>query len=146
VAICTLAYSYFDIPAREAFPEGRRAPRPIVKLILINPDKAQELACYAIMDSGADRCVFPRSFMEPLGFASGACPTEMIAGVGSKNVPTHYTHATIDLQGIVQCQANIAFTTGWEQLGLGLLGQVGFFDRFHVHFKLPENSCDIEIA
>jgi hypothetical protein len=145
VAIYSLAYTYFDIPASQAFPEGRRAPRPIVKLILINPDKAQELACYAIIDSGADHCVFPRSFMEPLGFDLGDCPIEMIAGVGSKNVPTHYTHATIDLQGFVQYQANIGFTTGLEQLGLGLLGQVGFFDRFHVHFKLPESSCDIEI-
>jgi hypothetical protein len=146
VAIHTLAYSYFDIPSSEAFPQGRRAPRPVLKLTLINPDNnAHQLACYAIIDSGADHCVFPRSFMEPLGFDPHACPTEMIAGVGSKNVPTHYTNATLDLQGIVQYQAYIGFTTGLEELGLGLLGQMGSFDRFRVHFRLPEHSCDIEI-
>jgi hypothetical protein len=84
--------------------------------------------------------------MEPLGFDPWVCPTEMVAGVGSKNVPTHYTHATIDLQGLVKYQANVGFTTGLEQLGLGLLEQAGFFDRFHVHFRLPENTCDIEIV
>ena len=84
--------------------------------------------------------------MEPLGLDPWACPTEMIAGVGSTNIPTHYTDATLDLQGIIQYRAYVGFTTGLEQLGLGLLGQVGFFDRFRVHFRLPENKCDIEIV
>lgn len=34
MAIHTLAYTYFDIPSSQAFPEGRKAPRPVVKLTL----------------------------------------------------------------------------------------------------------------
>jgi len=83
--------------------------------------------------------------MQPLGLDPLICPTEMTAGVGSNNVPTHYSDLLIDLQGLVQYQAYVGFTTGLDQFGVGLLGQVGFFDRFHVHFRLKEKNCYIEI-
>jgi hypothetical protein len=73
-----------------------------------------------------------------------ASPMETIAGVGSAGVPTHFFDLEIDLQGVVRFPVYAGFTTGLDDLGLGLLGQNGFFDRFHVHFKLPQRIYEIE--
>lgn len=96
------------------------------------------------MDSGADHCVFPRSFMQPLGLNPLAAPLEMTIGVGSTNVPTHFADIDIDLQGVIQFHVYAGFTTGLDPIGIGLLGQSGFFDRFIVHFKLSQGIYEIE--
>ena len=102
------------------------------------------LTCYAIIDSGADHCVFPRSFMQPLGIDALGAPVEMTTGVGS-TVPTNFANITIDMQGVVQFPVYAGFTTGLDAWGSGLLGQVGFFDRFNIHFRLAESRCYIEV-
>jgi hypothetical protein len=143
VAVHPLAYTNYSIPASRAFPGGRIAPRAVLKLKLISA--GQQLSCYGIIDSGADHCVFPRSFMQPLGLDPLASPIELTAGLGSVNVPTHFANITLDIQGIIRIPIYAGFTVGLEPWGVGLLGQTGFFDRFNVHFKLAEKNCYIEI-
>ncbi len=117
--------------------------RPVLMLTLMNgPNR---LSCYAIVDSGADHCVFPRSFMQPLGLDALTAPIEPSTGLGSTNVPTHYCPIHIDLQGVIQFPLNAGFTTGLDQVGVGLLGQAGFFERFKVSFDLPQRVYHIEI-
>lgn len=105
---------------------------------------SRRLSCYAVVDSGSDHCVFPRQFLRMLDLNPLASPMETISGVASAGVPTHYFHVEIDLQGMVRFPVYAGFTTGLDDLGLGLLGQNGFFDRFHVHFKLPQRIYEIE--
>lgn len=83
--------------------------------------------------------------MQPLGLDPLTCPNEMSMGMGSANVPTQFANVTIDMQGLLQFPLYAGFTIGLEQMGFGLLGQVGFFDRFNVHFRLSEKLCLIEI-
>lgn len=103
------------------------------------------LSCYAIVDSGADHCVFPRSFMQPLGLDPLVAPVERISGVGSSDVPTHFADVTIDLQGLVQFPVYAGFTSGLDQTGVGLLGQTGFFERFKITFDYSKKMYSIEI-
>ena len=105
---------------------------------------ANRLSCYAIVDSGADHCVFPRSFMQPLGLDPLAAPVDMTSGVGSTNVPTHFANVMIDLQGLIQFPVYAGFTTGMEQLGMGLLGQTGFFERLKITFDYSKKFYTIE--
>ena len=49
------------------------------------------------------------------------------------------------MQGVITFPVYAGFTIGLEQMGLGLLGQIGFFDRFNVGFRLMESICYIEI-
>jgi hypothetical protein len=104
----------------------------------------RRLSCYAVVDSGSDHCVFPVQFLRMLDLNPLASPMETISGVASAGVPTHYFHVEIDLQGMVRFPVYAGFTTGLDALGLGILGQNGFFDRFHVHFKLPQRIYEIE--
>ena len=143
MAVHPLAYSYIPILANPAFPNGRTAARPILKLTLVNGEK--QLSCYAIIDSGADHCVFPRSFMAPLGLDPLTAPIELTAGVGTASVPTHFCNVEIDMQGIIKFPIYAGFTVGLEPMGLGLLGQNGFFDHFNIHFRQAEKICYIEV-
>jgi hypothetical protein len=126
-----LPYVDFPVPATQAFPAGRVCRRPLITLRLRNGDKY--LSCHAVVDSGADHCVFPRSFMQPLGIDPLVAPVEHIGGVGSNNVPTHFASVTMDFM-VVQIPALVGFTMGMEQHGMGLLGQADFFEHFRVTF------------
>ncbi|HEX4544061.1 MAG TPA: aspartyl protease family protein [Candidatus Acidoferrum sp.] len=101
-------------------------------------------SCYAIVDSGADHCIFPRSFMQPLGLDPLATPVDMTSGVGSTNLPTHFAHVTLDLQGLAQFSVYAGFTTGMDRFGIGLLGQTGFFERFKIRFDYANKGYTLE--
>ena len=79
-----------------------------------------------------------------LGLNSLVAPVETLSGVASSGVPTHYFNVEIDLQGMVRFPVYAGFTSGLDDLGLGLLGQAGFFERFHVRFNLSERLYEIE--
>ena len=50
------------------------------------------------------------------------------------------------MQGVIKFPVYADFTTGLDPWGLGLLGQVGFFDRFNIGFRLgPDKACYIEV-
>lgn len=104
----------------------------------------QRLSCYAIVDSGSDHCVFPRQFLQMLGLDPLSAPRETIAGVGGTSVPAHFFNVEIDLQGVIRFQVYAGFTSGLDEIGLGLLGQAGFFEKFHVRFKLSQRIYEIE--
>ncbi len=104
----------------------------------------KRLTCYAIVDSGADHCVFPRSFLPQLGLDALSGPSDVMSGAGGP-AGTHFFNITMAVQGIATFPLYAGFTDGLDRLGLGLLGQAGFFDRFHVHFKRSQGFFEIEI-
>lgn len=97
------------------------------------------------MDSGADHCVFPQSFMSPLGLDHAKSPVEGTSGVGSTNLPTHFSDIVIDLQGLIQIPIYAGFTTGMDKLGIGLLGQAGFFEAFKITFDYASGFYHLEV-
>jgi hypothetical protein len=143
VPVYPLAYSFFELPPTAAFPKGHTAPRPVLRIGLASHNRRFD--CYAIIDSGADHCVFPRSFMSLLGLNPLTTPVEPTSGMGSVDVPTHFAQISINLQGVIEFPVYAGFTSGLDQLGYGLLGQTGFFGRFNLRFELARRTCYIEI-
>jgi hypothetical protein len=84
--------------------------------------------------------------MQTLGLDPLAAPVDMTSGVGSTNIPTHFTNVTIDLQGVVQFPVYAGFTTGMNELGMGLLGQAGFFARFKITFDYRKGVDTIDAS
>jgi hypothetical protein len=113
-----------------------------VKLELSNGQN--RLACAAVIDSGSDFCVFPFSFLRQLGIGPSNAPALKTSGVGSQSVPTHFANIEISLEGVTKFSVYAGFTVGLERGEHGLLGQLGFFDRFNVIF-LRYRKCLIEI-
>lgn len=79
----------------------------------------------------------------PVSFFSGGhaqidglnLPKAITAGVGSQSNTTYYATVNIDLGDGLAFDAYAGFTQGMEALGMGLLGQSGFFDSFTVEFR-----------
>jgi hypothetical protein len=44
---------------RYLFPDGETIARPVIPILLRNPRTNQAIEYEALVDSGADRCVFP---------------------------------------------------------------------------------------
>jgi hypothetical protein len=102
------------------------------------------IACFSILDSGADHCVFPLEFARQLGFNPEGTTPVMTEGVGIAGVPMYYWTITIDL-GAAQVEVIAGFTEDMDGRGIGLLGQYGFFDRFKVQFDLPAGRFWVEV-
>jgi hypothetical protein len=98
---------------------------------------SRRLSCYSVVDSGSDHCMFPRQFLRMLDLNPLAAPAETISGLASTGVATHFFNLEIDLQGVLRFPVYAGFTSGLDDLGLGLLGQAGFF-------RLSERVYEIE--
>jgi hypothetical protein len=138
----SVKYSFFRVPPTPAFPEGRVIARPLIFISLVSGKF--RLSCYALVDSGADQCVFPLSFAFELGLSPFIAPSEPIGGLGSSNVPAYFCDVVVELPGLTSFPLRAGFTEGLNHWGIGLLGQDGFFNRFRVNFRL-NREADFEI-
>lgn len=108
--------------------------RPHLPVTLVSGDA--HFPCFAMVDSGADDCIFPASFGVTLGLNVPTGRHYPFGGAGGGGVQIAYF---FDLQlvvhGVGRYQMPIGFTDALEDHGIGLLGQNGFFSRFRVGFN-----------
>lgn len=128
-----LPFTEFPIPvASEAFPRERSIALPVFPILLIHNVTQARFQTLALIDSGADRCVFPALFGRKIGLNVEAGKKAQVAGVGGLDVA--YFHDVVIEFSVGNrsyhylCYAG--FSTALDQLGLGLLGRHGFFDVF----------------
>jgi len=126
-------YLNYAIPPSEPFPNGQTALRPITVAVLTAP-AGKRLRCLVCLDSGADSCIFPASFAAVLGLDLLGMKRNFTAGIGSPANPTAYEKIGIDLGNGIRFSSYVGFTPGLNALGIGLLGQAGFFEQFNVCF------------
>jgi hypothetical protein len=132
VARFDLAYIPFEQAPSVAFPTRVHMHRPILALNLVNGESS--FGCYAIVDSGADDCIFPASFAEQLGLNYTDGRHYPFGGAGDGVQAAYFFDILLDIQHIAQYPVAIGFTLALEHFGCGLLGQTGFFDRFKLEF------------
>ena len=145
---------YSELPAKPnaAFPQRLAIDRPITALLLSKGDRS--VLAYAIVDSGADSCVFPASLATTLGITipnerpalfSGTLDESQIAYFEEIQVtilPLESSEITAD-QEPVTFPLYAGFCDTLEHVGLGLLGQEGFFSRFQVNFHAARRFFEI---
>ena len=95
-------------------------------------------------DSGADACLFPMSLAILLKLDVLGLPKALTGGVGSSANVTYYDTITLDLGHGIEFSAYVGFTAGMDNLGFGLLGQEGFFDKYNVEFLHQQKRFTIE--
>ena len=132
-----------QLPPSATFPNGRISAKPFVRVEISAVHG--KVSCLALIDSGAEECVFPRSFLPRLGLNPLHAPVEFSSGLGSSNIPTHLFDIDLNLAGVTKVPVRAGFTVGMDDYGFGLLGQTGFFDRFHVAFKLDKGIFEVEV-
>jgi len=103
------------------------------------------LNCYALIDSGADDCVFPSSFASQLGLDITTNPRKFhFGGVGSDNHIAYFFDLNVTFENVVSYKIPIGFSPALEAVGIGLLGQNGFFESFRISFDLNSGFFHLE--
>jgi hypothetical protein len=144
--VVEFAYTSALIPASDAFPSGQVAYRPMALAGIHVPGSPTRLRCMVCLDSGADHCVFPAAFAQTLGIDLLSLKKQFTGGVGSTANPTYYTELEISMGSGIEFKTLAGFTPGLDAQGTGLLGQLGFFERYNVSFRHKERKIIVETA
>jgi hypothetical protein len=100
---------------------------PRLQVSLMN--NGASVSCLALVDSGADWCVFPESSLKQLGIEKDDLPYTEVSLVSGPPIPVHLGIVTLDL-GFSKYDTRVGFHEG----NLAVLGRQGFFDRWIVIF------------
>ncbi len=122
----------------EAFPKRKTIFRPKIHIRLI--DRGQFVDCLALVDSGADECIFPAELGELIGINVTKGKTQHFRGIG-RGIITAYFH-NVTLQ--VGDSTFISYVGFSDAPGVvPILGQNGFFSLFKVCFDLPKRELKV---
>ncbi len=92
-----------------------------------------EVECDALVDSGADYCLFPNFLAEKLRLpASEARVVSEIGGYGGSSSPedqTLFWSVGLDVAPGCSISTYVGFSERQDQVAFGILGQLGFFSE-----------------
>lgn len=122
-----------------AFPGGHTVFRPAITATLRLGDFRTD-PFLGLVDSGADYCFFPPEFASRLGLDYKALPSEAAYGLG-EDQQVRFGAVTLEVDGLGTWEVYAGFSESCSGRTFGLLGQLGFFDRFKI--TLDANPQDI---
>lgn len=140
-------YTNVPLPGSPPFPNGQSLYRPLIQLRLSAPSTGRRITCTAMVDSGADHCIFPLALATALGLDPLTLESNTTGGVGNVANPTYFEAVRLEI--LVLSGASLVidvyagFCAGVDAIGMGLLGQTGFFERFRVMFDHQARTFQI---
>jgi hypothetical protein len=114
-----------------------------LRVTLLNGTR--DFGCYAIVDSGADDCMFPGVFAAQIGLEVTSGRPYRFSGAGSRGQLAYFFDIEVEIAGALKYKLPVGFTQALDASRVGLLGQNGFFDRFNVSFLLRQRKFVLEI-
>jgi len=145
----TLKYDYrkFEAKPSEAFPRRLSFSRPVIPIQLIRC--ANKVRYLAMIDSGADFCVFHASIGEIIGLTIESGKSQYFSGVsGQQNISSGLLAYFHDIQievGGYKFDCWAGFSRDIENLPYGFLGQLGFFDLLDIHFNYNKERIELKL-
>jgi len=136
-------YTPVELAASEPYPQGITMYRPLIRAT-ITASNGNSLPWLVMPDSGADACLLPVSLASLLKLDVLRLPKDLTGGVGSSANVTYYDTVTLNLGSGLEFKAYAGFTAGMDNVGFGLLGQNGFFDKYNVEFLHRQKRFTIE--
>lgn len=117
--------------------------RPIIPITLINGIKKVPLE--ALVDSGADYCIFDKEIAKALHLDLSK-PESMstITSFQGKTEPVSFYTVTLKIKD-VEIRTKMGFTTMNSDWSHGLLGEVGFFSKFHVYLDFRREKIELNL-
>lgn len=121
---------------------GRAVLKPIIPIRVKLGDNS--LRYTALIDSGADFCIFDAEIGEYLGMNITAGKKEEFGGIQNRGKAFAYFHRVIIEIGGWDYQIVAGFSYDIAKRGYGVLGQKGFFDNFVVKFDLLKEEIELK--
>ena len=128
---------------RMRFPYKRFANGILRPIIRINLEYGGIILPHeALLDSGADMCIFHASIGRILGLNIENGKSARVAGV-TGTIETFYIHKVILRLGAQGFETDVGFLPRMSDDGIGILGQIGFFDQFAVKFDYRNQEVEL---
>lgn len=117
--------------------------RPIIPISVRNPHTRKAVRYLALVDSGADNCVFGAEIGELIGLSIEDGKPSSISGVVAGQSRPYYIHNVEIEVGGWWHPTPVGFMPELSKNGHGFVGRLGFFDRFtFVKFEQPKNVVE----
>lgn len=95
----------------------------------------------ALVDSGADYCVFNVAYATLLNIDLETCTKTQMQGVSEVPMDTYTTLVSVQAEGLKTVRVPVVFV---DSPGVdALIGQIDFFDQHRVTFDRAENAFEI---
>lgn len=113
--------------------------RPIIPISIQYKEKRVHYE--ALIDSGANFTILPIGLVEILGIDSSRSKVISFTGVDGEELQGIIANVNLEISG-TKYQTHLVFA----QISgtIGILGQIGFFDKFIVKFDLRKKEVDIK--
>ena len=135
-------YHKFNLsPSSDFF--GKQILKPIIPIKILKANIVLQYA--ALIDSGADFCIFDAGIGEYLGLNVKSGIEVQFGGIQSLGGAKAYIHKIAIEIGGVRFKSEVGFSYDISKNGYGILGQKGFFDMFSVKFDLQEENIELKI-
>jgi predicted aspartyl protease len=121
---------------------GSTILKPIIPIKISS--KNQSLRYGALIDSGADFCIFDAEIGKYLGLDIYAGKKEIFGGIQDKDGAEAFLHEVIINIGGWEYKTIVGFSYDIAKHGFGILGQKGFFDIFIVKFDLLKEEIELK--
>ena len=134
-------YLKFPLPKRSAL-FGTVLFKPIIPIQVSYCDKKLRYA--ALIDSGADFCIFDGAVGEQIGVDVRSGPKEIFGGIQERGGAEAFLHEIVLNVGGWDYKTVVGFSYDIAKHGFGVLGQKGFFDIFSIKFDLAKEDIEIK--
>jgi predicted aspartyl protease len=133
-----MKFPYIKTP--QADPTKKWLSRPLIPVIIFGPKSNIEVL--ALIDSGADICLFNEQIGREIGLEIEKGKTEAFMGIEGGRLVA-YIHKiklqVVGIEKIIEIEAGFVDSPAVN----AILGQEGFFDAFKIKFEKDHNIIEI---
>ncbi len=134
------SYRKLSLPRRSDY-FGTSILKPIIPVKVIVGGKTVNYS--ALIDSGADFCIFDAEIGEYLGLDVKNGRREEFGGIQARGGAVAFLHDIVLEIGGFKYKTAIGFSYDIAKRGLGVLGQKGFFEYFKVIFDYVGEEVEL---
>jgi len=136
-------YRKFPSKPNDAFPERKYIRRPVIPIGLTYNEKT--INYLALIDSGADFCIFHAQIGEHLGInIRNGKKLEFFGIIGDKK-EAFFHKVPITVGGHERkCYCGFSYEFNVNKMPYGILGQKGFFDLFNVSMDYEKGQIKLK--
>lgn len=136
-------YSKFPSVPNPAFPDNKHIKRPVITIeVKYNGNAIKYLA---LIDSGADFCIFHAEIGEAIGIDIKSGKTLEFFGVIGEKKEAYFHKIIINIGGLEkECYCGFSYEFDKTKMPYGILGQKGFFELFKVAMDYEKEQIELK--
>ena len=124
------------------YPDLKFCLRPVIRIEVIH--KNNKLETFALIDSGADFCLFQGSIGKYIGLDVASGEKKSLLGIKQEPVLIYFHNILLRISGQeIPCYTGFSFDL--EKLPYGILGQNGFFNQYKVILDYKKEIVELEM-